>query len=250
MLCLVVPVTESIRKPAFQKHFCTLHLLEIPQIQLNLPIVTTYVPRFNTWYTFWQNTEAECWNLHSSADWGDSGFANYRIFGIKEANCVSHIQKFWYLRVGVLQDVIWVMANRTCFPFLPKFHSHCFGGSPQAMNYWTIMLLSICLAYILVPCLFPLYMDVELKHCLLISVVSVLSCNPVYSEKNRSSNTVPDPLLTIEVGVRDFPRSPWVIYIGPVNFTVRGVWCQLLEENLFYRLIYCKSFRSGSGEAF
>lgn len=122
------------------QHFCTLHLLEVSQIQLKLPIVTTYTPRFNTWCIFWQKTEAECWNLHSSTDWGDSGFASYRIFGIKEANCVSYIQKFWYLRVGVLWDVIWVMASRTCFPFLTKFHSLHFDGSSQAMNYWTVML--------------------------------------------------------------------------------------------------------------
>lgn len=163
MWCLVVPVTESIRKLAFHKHFCTLHLLETRQIQLNLPIVTTYTPRFNTWCMFWQKAEAECWNSHSSTDRGDSGFASYRIFDIKEANCVSHIQKLWYLRVGVLQDVIWVMANRSCFPFLTKFHSLRFGGSTQAMNYWTLMLLSVCLARIFVPCLFPSYMDVELK---------------------------------------------------------------------------------------
>lgn len=30
------------------QHFCTLHLLEVSQIQLKLPIVTTYTPRFNT----------------------------------------------------------------------------------------------------------------------------------------------------------------------------------------------------------
>lgn len=35
-------IAESIKKPTFHKHFCTLHLLETPQIQPDFQIAITY----------------------------------------------------------------------------------------------------------------------------------------------------------------------------------------------------------------
>lgn len=169
---LAIAVTYPIKKPTFHRHFCALHLLVHPRFSLIFQLWSQMFQDIKLYFCFGktlkQNEFSEFWILDGVSDWYDSEFTNYTIWGIKETKCVFYKQRKRYLKIKVLQDGSWVMANRTSlFPFPDKFPFPSF--MPQAMNYWTVTLLSGWLACIFVPYLLAQYANIKISKQPLIS---------------------------------------------------------------------------------
>lgn len=125
-MVLAIAVTYPIKKPTFHRHFCALHLLVHPRFSLIFQLWSQMFQDIKLYFCFGktlkQNEFSEFWILDGVSDWYDSEFTNYTIWGIKETKCVFYKQRKRYLKIKVLQDGSWVMANRTSlFPFPDKF---------------------------------------------------------------------------------------------------------------------------------